>query len=448
VLVVDEAGMASTRQLAELVDHAAKARAKLVLVGDHRQLSEIEAGGAFRALARRLPAIELTENRRQVSQWERDALALLRDGDAGQALDRYEAEGRVMTGETVDAVRGRLVADWWAGRDPDLAVMIAFRRADVADLNGRARALMRARGRLGSRDLALPSGGFARGDRVVLRHNDRLRGVANGDRGVISSLDSSARALDVDISDRRVRLDAAYLDRVGQRAGPSVMHGYAITGHSAQGLTCDRAYVLVSGEASREWCYTALSRGRVANRLYAVAPDPAERAEYAPAAERPRDGWDALAAALGRSTAQTLATDAGPGDGERSTIEMGAARGERGHSTAGMLTADARELARVGVEREEAQASYGQAIRVRGDLEHRRPRALAVRARARHDERIAAARAAEAAAGRRLEAIRSREADLRERVSREHAHALRESRAERRVARLDLRLDRDVGLER
>jgi ATP-dependent exoDNAse (exonuclease V) alpha subunit len=111
VVVVDEAGMVSTRQLAELVDHAARLHAKLVLVGDHRQLAEIEAGGAFRALARRLPVIELAENRRQAAAWERDALALLRDGDSRRALRAYEDHGRVVTGERADEVRRRLVAD-------------------------------------------------------------------------------------------------------------------------------------------------------------------------------------------------------------------------------------------------------------------------------------------------------------------------------------------------
>lgn len=131
VLVVDEAGMVSTRQRAELVEYAANAGAKLVLVGDHRQLSEIEAGGAFRALATRMPAIELVENRRQLARWERDTLALLRDGDGDGALSRYEARGRVMTGEDAESVRSRLVADWWAAGDPERAVMIAFRRVDV-----------------------------------------------------------------------------------------------------------------------------------------------------------------------------------------------------------------------------------------------------------------------------------------------------------------------------
>jgi ATP-dependent exoDNAse (exonuclease V) alpha subunit len=58
VLVIDEAGMVPTRALAEIVEHVERAGAKLVLVGDDRQLPEIGAGGTFGALARRLPAIE------------------------------------------------------------------------------------------------------------------------------------------------------------------------------------------------------------------------------------------------------------------------------------------------------------------------------------------------------------------------------------------------------
>ncbi len=51
-LVVDEAGMVPTRAARRAGRSRERRRAaKLVLVGDHRQLAEIEAGGAFRALA-------------------------------------------------------------------------------------------------------------------------------------------------------------------------------------------------------------------------------------------------------------------------------------------------------------------------------------------------------------------------------------------------------------
>ncbi len=40
VLLVDEAGMVDSATLARLIDHAEKARARLVLVGDYEQLAE------------------------------------------------------------------------------------------------------------------------------------------------------------------------------------------------------------------------------------------------------------------------------------------------------------------------------------------------------------------------------------------------------------------------
>src|SRR6266540_3337785 len=74
VPVVDEAGMVGSRKLTRLLDHAHQADAKVVLVGDDRQLGAIDAGGGFRGLRLRLGASVLTENRRQHQAWERDAL--------------------------------------------------------------------------------------------------------------------------------------------------------------------------------------------------------------------------------------------------------------------------------------------------------------------------------------------------------------------------------------
>jgi TrwC relaxase/AAA domain len=80
VLVVDEAGMLGSRKLTHLLEHAQQAQAKVVLVGDDRQLAAIDAGGGFRALRLRLGASELVENRWQHQAWEREALDLIRSG--------------------------------------------------------------------------------------------------------------------------------------------------------------------------------------------------------------------------------------------------------------------------------------------------------------------------------------------------------------------------------
>jgi ATP-dependent exoDNAse (exonuclease V) alpha subunit len=86
VLVLDEAAMIGTRQLAPIIDAAERAHAKIVLVGDPKQLPEIDAGGTFAAIAKRIPISRLTDNHRQTDPHERDALAALRTGHIDLAL--------------------------------------------------------------------------------------------------------------------------------------------------------------------------------------------------------------------------------------------------------------------------------------------------------------------------------------------------------------------------
>jgi ATP-dependent exoDNAse (exonuclease V) alpha subunit len=113
VLVVDEAGMVGSRKLARLLEHAHLAQAKVVLVGDDRQLAAIDAGGGFRALRLRLGASELTENRRQQQAWEREALDLVRSGLVEEAVAAYQAHDRVVAAESKPAATLALLQDWW-----------------------------------------------------------------------------------------------------------------------------------------------------------------------------------------------------------------------------------------------------------------------------------------------------------------------------------------------
>src|SRR5918992_1612519 len=132
---------------------------------------------------------------------------------------------------------------------------------------------MRASGALGEAELRLDAGAFAVGDRAVLRRNDRLLGVANGDRGTVTAVDPAARTLDIDLAGRTVRLDAGYLDSAA-RHGPAIQHAYAITGHVAQGLTFRETFVLATDRISREW---ATARSAVAARATGSTPSQANR---------------------------------------------------------------------------------------------------------------------------------------------------------------------------
>jgi conjugative relaxase-like TrwC/TraI family protein len=321
VLVVDEAGMVATRQLCELLAHVERAGGKLVLVGDHRQLPEIEAGGAFRALVARGLAVELVHNQRQAEAWERRALDHVADGHAADAVAAYHRHGRIHLGATADDTRALLVKDWWqltqAGEE---TIILAHRRADVTELNQRARDAKRAAGRLRGPELHLPGGVFAAGDLLVVKRNDTQHGVTNGHRGTITHVDPEHQRLTVRLDDRETELGPGFLHDTTSQGGPTLLHGYALTCHVAQGLTTDSALLLADHGLSRELAYTALSRGRTTNHLYLTEqPEPAH-AEYAPV-EPARDPLQRLATMLATSGAQQLASELDPTAGQRQAEE-------------------------------------------------------------------------------------------------------------------------------
>jgi Ti-type conjugative transfer relaxase TraA len=305
VVVVDEAGMVGTRNLDRLLEHAQRANAKVVLVGDDRQLPEIESGGAFRGIKNRLPAVELSEVRRQPFGWERDALDLIREGRSQEAIDAYMAHDRVVLAKSSEETRRRLIADWWVSQDDEEpAVMLAARRSDVADLNGRARALMTAANKLGSTDIDFHGQSFAAGDRIMTLKNTRRLGVKNGTRGTVESVDEVRREVTIRRDDgTAITLPRSYLE-----AG-HLTHAYAMTGHKAQGMTTDKAYVLGDQTLYREWTYVAMSRGRNDNRLYVVGGIDPDREDVGGEVQGIEDPLKELVAAVGRSRAKDLALD-------------------------------------------------------------------------------------------------------------------------------------------
>jgi conjugative relaxase-like TrwC/TraI family protein len=321
VLVVDEAGMLGSRKLARLLEHAEQAQAKVVLVGDDRQLSAIDAGGGFRALRLRLGASELTENRRQQQAWEREALELVRSGLVEEAVAAYRAHDRVVCAESKPAATLALLQDWWqawqdAERDPtENVIVLAGRRAEVDRLNSACQQLLAARGRLGPERLQVEDRRLAVGDQVVCGRNAiNQLGVANGTRGTITALDADARSLTIrlDGKDRReVTLPAWYLDgRSRSERNRRVDLAYATTGHRAQGLTRWRALVRVTGGEDSNWLYVQLSRARHQTTLYpVVGPEPQEPAELDLPDRDPGNGYTQLAQALARAGDQTLAID-------------------------------------------------------------------------------------------------------------------------------------------
>jgi ATP-dependent exoDNAse (exonuclease V) alpha subunit len=165
---------------------------------------------------------------------------------------------------------------------------------------------MRAAGRLGMDEFVAAGSRYAVGDRVVIKHNSARLGVDNGERGVVQALDLRAGSLTVRVDDQFAELDAKFLASRPHAGRPTLEHGYAMTAHSAQGLTCRHALVLARDDTYKEWVYTAMTRATTANRLYVIAERNRARDEFAPA-EPTRDGRMLLASALMRSREDQLA---------------------------------------------------------------------------------------------------------------------------------------------
>jgi Ti-type conjugative transfer relaxase TraA len=306
VLVIDEAGMIGSRQMERVLSAAQAAGAKVVLIGDPEQLQAIEAGAAFRALAERHGAAEITTVRRQREEWQRDATRELATGRTEQALERYAAAGMVLASDTRAEARAALVAGWDAARRerPDESrVILAYTRDDVQDLNELARAQLRAAGELRAADQVVQTErgarAFASGDRIMFQRNERgLGGDSRGRDGVAVKNGTLGTVLEVASAGERltVRLDGpGGPEKGGGRAVTfytrdyaHIDHGYAATVHKAQGVTVDRAHVLATPHMDRHAAYVGLTRHRDGVELHYAREDFADQTRLARVLSRER----------------------------------------------------------------------------------------------------------------------------------------------------------------
>jgi conjugative relaxase-like TrwC/TraI family protein len=307
LVVLDEAGMVGTRQLAGLLEHTARAGGQVLLVGDPAQLPEIDAGGMFRHLSHpdQRPAV-LVGNQRQQHPWEVAALGRLRAGQHASALASYVQHGCVSTSSSREALHTQVAADYLATtadappHQLGQTVVLASQHRDVEALNEQIRRALQAHRRLRPDELTLElaSGpvGYCAGDQVIITRpcRDREgRPVLNGTRGQLIAAGSSGLQVQPD--------GGTPFTLSPQTATEAVRHGYALTIHKAQGVTATTALVVSDGLTGNA-AYTALSRGRERNQLYLHIDDPQTGQPDWPGA------FGRLCDQLGRPTGDTLAS--------------------------------------------------------------------------------------------------------------------------------------------
>ena len=279
LVVVDEAAMVGTGDLRQLLAATTQAGAKTVLVGDAHQLAPVKSrGGMFAQLCADLPWTQhLSQVWRMHDPDERTASMALRNGGPAalrRAIGWYSTHDRLHCGDQITMAADALAAynrDIAAGAD---AMLLCDTRELADALNTRlhhdtiAADAPTVTGARGQR--------LAVGDLILTRHNDAsipLRNtdnpaaeqnpVRNGNRWCVIHINSetnrlAARRLD---DNTLAVFDADYV-------GAHITHGYAVTVHSAQGVTADTIHAVLGETATRALAYVALTRGRHTNTAY------------------------------------------------------------------------------------------------------------------------------------------------------------------------------------
>lgn len=274
VVVLDEANLVGSRQMERLLEHALVAGAKVVMIGDVEQLQAIDAGGAFRALVSRFGSASLMQVVRQRDEWQRSATEMLGHARTREALQLYDAHGRIHGYDRIENAKQEMLSQWERDRaHGGTSILLASTREDVRELGEKVRASRRELGELGA-DVAIDTSrgprAFATEDRIRFLRSDRDLDVKNGSLGTILGI--SPRAL-------RVAVDGKRTITVDLLAYNAIDWGYAATVHAAEGVTVNRAYVLFTPHADRHTTYVALSRHRDGVEAYWSTQDFADRDE-------------------------------------------------------------------------------------------------------------------------------------------------------------------------
>ena len=310
IVFVDEASMADTRKLAEIERRVIAAGAKIVRVGDDKQLGAVGPGGAFRLAADAGSVYKLDGVRRFKSEWERQASLQLRDGDEA-VLREYDVRGRIVQCASPQEAREKAAraytADLISGKRGYLAVDTNEAAFEVAT---EVRNNLVQLGRVAQEGVRVGQDGMYTvagvGDIIAARKNRNKIKDSQGNpitnRNLYEVVDTYD---DGDLTVRAVGESGELGARMtipARYARRHVSLAYAMTQHGVQGKTGDTGRAIISSKTSAEAAYVGLTRGRETNVAYVyddaehTSPDAPQRPAIAILADViTRDGTEVSA---------------------------------------------------------------------------------------------------------------------------------------------------------
>jgi conjugative relaxase-like TrwC/TraI family protein len=292
LVIVDEAGMVGTRDMAAIFDVCTAATtfaangsqlrsAKILLCGDRRQLASVTGGSSLRAISDLIERRStLTGVRRQTIEWQRAASVAMAQGDSEAGLRAYAEHGRIEMVAGREDAQAQSIKAWKDLRQThgDDVIVVTRRNRDAVSLNLAAREVLREEGLIEGKDVSLTAIDrdgvsaqlpIARGDRIRFGETLHQHRIRNGTRGKVvryaQGVDGSVR-LTIRLEDGRVIEDAwsgfAQQGRRRHAGVPKIVHAVAGSAYSVQGRTARATVHHIAGATDAREIYVALTRHR------------------------------------------------------------------------------------------------------------------------------------------------------------------------------------------
>jgi conjugative relaxase-like TrwC/TraI family protein len=325
VLIVDEAGMVSGRQMSEILHFSERFGARVVFSGDTRQIQSVEACDALRILEKesRLKSVELTQVQRQTVKAYREAIKELRR-DPARGFEKLDFMGAVREVPWLDRAQTIAQSCSEAELQGHNTLVVCATHDEIDRVTEAIRSSRKMRGKLGEgvqigRDVSLNWTTAQKSDMhnfrpgQILVFHRAVKGIAKNETVEVAQIEgkgvmvrnefgelrriTTKQAKSFDVCERRA-FEVASGDKllitanrrepgfhctngeivavkgIDKHGGISLedgrvlppnfrqfTHGYAVTAHRSQGKSVDS--IIISGDGmQKELFYVAASRGR------------------------------------------------------------------------------------------------------------------------------------------------------------------------------------------
>jgi conjugative relaxase-like TrwC/TraI family protein len=274
VWFVDEASLTDNNLFSNIQKMAKASAAKIVFIGDDRQMPPVSAGNAYANLVQRgqIATVELSDIRRQKEPGLLKAVEEAVKGETKVSLDTIS--------ENIKEIPTRLkrlnaVTKAYTSLSPAEqaeTLVLTARNKDRIEINNRIRKQLVQKGQVASgqrfdvqygKDNILQERYFAQGDKVVFLQNDMKLGVKNGTKGRVTKINGNNITAAISGS-KSVTINIKNYNHID--------HGYCVTAHKSQGVTVKRAIVHMSSKDrqlnSRNSYYVDISRAKQHVQLF------------------------------------------------------------------------------------------------------------------------------------------------------------------------------------